>query len=105
MTVEDKGDSWMMQQKSTLYIYYKGKKSADKYDLTIASCEAKDGQSYEFYVRSISNDTNDEYILKGDAKIPNEQPGYAQFNQGEVKKITLTNGTLFPLNNLIILIQ
>ncbi len=105
MTVEDKGDSWMMQQKSTLYIYYKGKKTADKYDLTIASCEAKDGQSYEFYVRSISNDTNDEYILKGDAKIPNGQPGYAQFNQGDVKTVTLPKGTLFPLNHLHLLIQ
>jgi hypothetical protein len=114
MTVKetDKDDVrvWTTEQKSTLYIYYKGKPVADKYELTIASYESKDGQNYEFYVRSIVNDKQDEMIFKGEAKLPEGQQGYVQFSaneltQEEAKIITLPKKTLFPLRHLYMLVS
>ncbi len=114
MTVRetDKDDVrvWTTEQKSTLYIYYKGKAVADKYELTIASCESKDGQSYEFYVRSIVNDTQDEMIFKGEGKLPDGKQGYIQLKQNgveeeESKIVTLPVDTLFPLKHMHMLIE
>lgn len=114
MTVRetDKDDVrvWTTEQKSTLYIYYKGKTVADKYELTIASCESKDGQSYEFYVRSIVNDTQDEMIFKGEGKLLDGKQGYIQLKQNgseeeESKIVTLPVGTLFPLKHMHMLIE
>lgn len=113
MTVKetDKDDVrvWTTEQKSTLYIYYKGKAVADKYQLTIASYESKDGQNYEFYVRSIVNDTQDEMIFKGEGKLPTGRQGYIQLKQNgleeESKIIPLPAGTLFPLKHLHMLIE
>lgn len=111
MTVEEKDDVWITQQKSVLYIYYRGKETADKYDLTIASYESKNGQSYEFYVRSMVNDESaDEVIFKGDAKLLNNQQGYAQLKRKEEsneeqKVITLPKDVVFPLKHLHILVE
>jgi hypothetical protein len=111
MTVEEKDDVFVSQQKSVLYIYYKGKEAADKYDLTIASYESKNGQAYEFCVRSMVNDeVDDEIVFKGDAKLLEAQQGYAQLkrkeaNLEEQKLITLPKGTIFPLKQLYVLVQ
>ena len=110
MIVEKKGDVWTTQQKSTLYIYYKGKKVADKYDLTIASYESDSGQNYEFYVRSIVNDKQDEVVFNGEGKLPEGQQGYVQFKpseftQEESKIVVLPKGTLFPLKHLYMLVE
>ena len=114
MTVKetDKDDVcvWTTEQKSTLYIYYKGKTVADKYELMIASYESKNGQNYEFYVRSIVNDTQDEMIFKGEAKLPEGKQGYIQLKQNgveeeESKIVTLPAGTLFPLRHMYMLIE
>ncbi|MES2252892.1 MAG: DUF1849 family protein [Pseudomonadota bacterium] len=109
MTVEEKGDVWTTQQKSTLYIYYKGKAVADKYDLIIASYESKNGQSYEFYVRSIVNGKQDEMIYKGEGKLPEGQQGYVQLKSNEItseesKLVVLPKSTLFPLRHLYMLV-
>ncbi|MDP4724814.1 MAG: DUF1849 family protein [Alphaproteobacteria bacterium] len=114
MTIKetDKDDVcvWTTEQKSTLYIYYKGKSVADKYELMIASYESKNGQNYEFYVRSIVNDSQDEMIFKGEAKLPEGKQGYIQLKQNgveeeESKIVTLPAGTLFPLRHMHMLIE
>ena len=114
MTVieKDKDDVrvWTTEQKSTLYIYYKGKTVADKYELMIASYESKNGENYEFYVRSIVNDTQDEMIFKGEAKLPEGKQGYIQLKQNgaeeqESKLVVLPAGTLFPLKHMHMLIE
>ncbi|MDP3371809.1 MAG: DUF1849 family protein [Candidatus Paracaedibacteraceae bacterium] len=111
ITVEEKDDVWVVQQKSVLYIYYKGKEAADRYDLTIASWESKNGKRYEFYVRSIVNDEAvDEVIFKGDGEFIDGQQSCVnlkriEFNQEEQKTIVLPRDTVFPLKHLHILVE
>jgi hypothetical protein len=106
MTYEwlDACDGWTTSQKSQMKFFYQDGRTVDL-GWTLSSWESKDGLSYRFFVRNLTDDQLTS-AFKGEAKL--DGPGLggaAHFTQPKDQTMALPAGTLFPTAHTITLLH
>jgi EipB-like len=90
----DSCDGWTLEQRFHVRFDYGGDEDVDLSSY-YASWEAKDGASYRFYARKLSNGEQSEEI-SGKASLRAEGGGEAVYDKPAVKTLALPPGTVFP---------
>ncbi|QJE72563.1 cell envelope integrity EipB family protein [Aerophototrophica crusticola] len=90
----DSCDAWTIEQRFQVnFIYAEGEQM--ELNTSYATWEAKDGRSYRFNVKKLSNGELEEE-LRGEATLDGGQGGVARFSKPEAKEVKLAPGTMFP---------
>lgn len=90
----DSCDAWTIEQRFQVnFIYAEGEQM--ELNTSYATWEAKDGKSYRFNVKKLSNGELEEE-LRGEATLTGPGGGIARFTKPEAKEVKLAPGTMFP---------
>lgn len=99
----DACDGWTIEQRFHLnFVYPEG----DQVEMTTnyATWEAKDGRSYHFNIRKLTNGRLDEE-LRGDAELVGDDGGIARYVRPDVAELKLPRDTMFPTAHTIALLD
>jgi hypothetical protein len=97
------GDGWVIEQKSTLHIYYKDE-SAEQVITSLATYESLDGLKYSFNARTLRGE--EEEIISGEAILASKGgAGIVTYQQPDESEVRLPVGTIFPTQHLIYMLQ
>lgn len=100
---KDVCDGWTIEQRFDVrFTYAEGEEVA--FDTNYVTWEAKDGQSYRFNVRKLTNGEVDEE-LRGEATLSGAEGGKAVFTRPEAAEIELRAGTMFPTAHTMRLLE
>lgn len=93
------GDGWVIEQKSTLHIYYKDG-TAEQVITNLATYESLDGLKYSFNARTVRGE--EEESISGEAILASKGgAGIVTYQQPDESTIQLPVGTIFPTQHLI----
>lgn len=100
----DSCDGWIIGQRYQLdFLYPEAGEVA--VDTSYTSWEAKDGSSFQFNLRTMTNGSVDEEI-RGSAELPDSGGnGRAEFRLPEIQSEPLPEGTLFPTAHSLALLE
>jgi hypothetical protein len=100
MTIKliDATDGWIFEQHMVMFIYYDNDETCEQIRTTIVTWESKNGEHYDFKLRTVRND--EEEVVSGKAYAPKNLIGFVQINKPESIKFDLPKGTIFPLTYL-----
>lgn len=101
---QDSCDGWSINQRSIMGFYYDGGESTEL-NWSLVSWEAKDGLSYRFIVRQLSDgQQTDEF--RGDATLrPDGSGGTATYSAPDRHTVALPAGGLFPTAHSLEIIE
>lgn len=102
ITVKE-SEGYISEQHAILEVRYNDD-SKDEYETFLASWESKDGKSYNFNLKTSQN-KEEEFLVRGKAKIESSKDGQVVYQIPENQKIDLPEGTVFPMKFLRILLQ
>lgn len=105
MTIKlvDAVDGWIFEQHTIVFIYYDNDQPAEQIRTTIVTWESKDGERYDFKVRTVRNDQEDN--VSGKAFAPKNLIGFVEIEKPEPVRFDLPKGTMFPLAYLSSIIK
>jgi EipB-like len=97
-------DGWTVQQRFLLRLQYAEQDNVEV-SSTLVTWESKDGLRYRFNERRLRNGELDEEI-KGGAKLDGKgKGGTAEFTKPETRQLNLPDGTVFPTEHTLLLIE
>lgn len=105
MTIQlaNAGEGWVIEQKSTLHIYYKDG-TAEQVITNLATYESMDGLKYSFNARTVRGDQ--EETISGEAILASKGgAGIVTYQQPDESTIQLPVGTIFPTQHLIYMLN
>ncbi len=99
--MEKSCDGWMLTQNMSMELYTTGGRTI-RQNMSFAGWEGSNGKSYRFVARNRSGDVDRRFM--GRARTEVDLPGKAVFRIPENKKISLPEGTMFPIGHMAWLI-
>ncbi len=105
MTIQlaNAGEGWVIEQKSTLHIYYKDG-TAEQVITHLATYESMDGLKYSFNARTVRGDQ--EETISGEAILASKGgAGIVTYQQPDESTIQLPVGTIFPTQHLLYMLN
>ncbi len=100
--MEKSCDGWMLAQSLSMELYT-SEGRVIKQNMDFAGWEGSNGKSYRFVARNRSGDVDKRF--RGRARVEVDLPGKAIFRVPENKKISLPEGTMFPIGHMAWLIE
>jgi hypothetical protein len=100
--MEKSCDGWMLAQSLKMDLYTAEGRMI-KQNMDFAGWEGANGKSYRFVARNQSGGIDKSF--RGKARVQVGSPGKAIFRTPENKKITLPEGTMFPIGHMAWLIE
>ncbi len=100
--MEKSCDGWMLAQSLSMELYTSEGRTI-KQNMDFAGWEGANGKSYRFVARNRSGGVDKRF--RGRARTEVDLPGKAIFRVPENKKITLPEGTMFPIGHMAWLID
>ncbi len=101
---EDACSGWTVLHKTRLKVNYSDGRSLD-FGASHKSWEAKDGTSYQFFIKRDYNGGAAEEVRGEAQRGEGDQPGIATYSVPEEREITLPKGAIFPTQHSLELLS